>query len=137
MRRGYKALKHALEHSAAVPQTSERQSSSRKEAGERRLGEADWAPAPSLRLGREELEAVWEDLASARSASCGTATEKPRLGCLRAFVEAGASAVDPSGEPQYEEEGAARENARKLSVTVARSFKSSVLSCCRQVSVRC
>ncbi|PHJ25496.1 nuc173 domain protein [Cystoisospora suis] len=97
MRRGYKALKHALEQSVAVPPGPEGQPPSRtvKETGKHRAEGV--LRIPSLRLEKKDLEAVWEDLAAARSASCGTATEKPRLGCLRAFVEAGTNAVGSSG----------------------------------------
>ncbi|PFH34586.1 hypothetical protein BESB_066190 [Besnoitia besnoiti] len=70
LRRGYKALKHVLERSAACRAPS-------PEATE---------AVPSCVLGRQELESLWEDLVAARNVSCGTAAEKPRLGCLRAFV---------------------------------------------------
>ncbi|CBZ52405.1 conserved hypothetical protein [Neospora caninum Liverpool] len=72
LRRGYKALKHVLERSACS-------SSSSSLAGISASG-------PSCFLGQQELESLWEIVVKARTVSCGTAAEKPRLGCLRAFV---------------------------------------------------
>ncbi|EPR61641.1 NUC173 domain protein [Toxoplasma gondii GAB2-2007-GAL-DOM2] len=73
LRRGYKALKHVFERSASSSRASSLADGSASES--------------CCFLRRQELEILWEILAKTRTVSCGTAAEKPRLGCLRAFVE--------------------------------------------------